>query len=58
MEIPTNKKITIDCDAFSFVIVADTMDDRTKKTIKDFLHHFGTDWSAVSVPTIAIGANK
>ena len=37
IQMPTEKQITADCDAFSFVIVADTMEPDIKKAIIQFL---------------------
>jgi hypothetical protein len=52
------KNINIDCDAFSFVIIADNMNSEAKKNIKNFLHTFGTTLSSISIPSQAVGANK
>ena len=38
----SNEKKTIDCDAFSFIIIANDMTHETKNKIKDFLYTFGT----------------
>ena len=53
-----NKMKTIDCDAISFVIVADSMDDETKDKITNFLLHFGATMSSVTIPNVAKAANK
>ena len=52
------KKITLDCDAFSFLIIAEEITMETMCVIKNFLLHFGTCWSSISVPSKAIGAEK
>ena len=52
------KSISIDCDAFSFVIIADVLNPETKKEIEDFLFIFGTPLSSISIPSQAIGAKK
>ena len=54
----SNEKKTIDCDAFSFIIIANDMTHETKNKIKDFLYTFGTTLSSVSIPNQAVGANK
>ena len=56
--LSTDKSISIDCDAFSFVIIADNLNPETKKEIKDFLFMFGTPLSSISIPSQAIGAKK
>jgi hypothetical protein len=57
-----DKEIPIDCDALSFVVVADAIDEKIdqtqKQAIAKLLYHFGTKWSAVSSSPIAIGADK
>ena len=58
IEMPTEKRITADCDAFSCVIVADTMEPDIKKAIIQFLYLFGTSLSSVSIPSVAVAAGK
>jgi len=58
IQMPTEKQITTDCDAFSFVIVADTMEPDIKKAIIWFLYLFGTSLSSISVPSLAVAAGK
>jgi hypothetical protein len=58
MSVPPNKLMTIDCDAFSFVIVSVSMDYEIKETIKNFLLHFGTVMSSITIPIVAIASNK
>ena len=58
IQMPTEKQITADCDAFSFVIVADTMEPDIKKAIIQFLYLFGTSLSSVSIPSVAVAAGK
>lgn len=57
-----DKEIPIDCDALSFVVVADAINEKydqtQKQAIAKFLYHFGTKWSAVSSSPIAMGAGK
>jgi len=48
----------MDCDAISFVIIAESMDYENKDKIKKFLLHFGTIMSSVTIPNVAIAANK
>ncbi len=44
IQMPTEKQITADCDAFSFVIVADTMKPDIKKDLVwSWVGHFGTN---------------
>lgn len=54
----SKEKKTIDCDAFSFIIIANDMNHETKNNIKDFLYTFGTTLSSVTIPNKAVGANK
>ncbi len=56
LKMPTEKQITVDCDAFSFVIIADTMEHHIKQAIKNFLYCFGTSLSSISVPSVAVAA--
>ena len=58
IQMPTEKQITADCDAFSFVIVADTMEPDVKKAIIQFLYVFGTSLSSISIPSVAVAAGK
>jgi len=58
IQMPTEKQITADCDAFSFVIVADTMEPDIKKAIIQFLYLFGTSLSSISIPSVAVAAGK
>ena len=58
LKMPTEKQITVDCDAFSFVIIADTMEPHIKQAIKNFLYCFGTSLSSISVPSVAVAAGK
>ena len=48
----------MDCDAISFVIIAESMDYENKDKIRKFLLHFGTIMSSVTIPNVAIAANK
>lgn len=50
--------ITTDIDAFSFVIIADTINDEIKSALQDVLFTFGTQLSSIKIPTLAIGADK
>lgn len=54
--ITPEKKITADCDAFSFLIVADKMEAYVREAIKKFLYCFGSSLSSISLPSVAIGA--
>ena len=58
IQMPTEKQITADCDAFSFVIVADTMEPNIKMAIIRFLYLFGTSLSSISIPSVAVAAGK
>ena len=56
--LSSDKDITMDCDAFSIVIIADNMNPETKNVIRGFLKNFGTDLSSTSIPSQAVGAKK
>jgi len=55
---PPEKQITVDCDAFSFVIIAETMEPHIKEAIKNFLYCYGTSLSSISIPSIAVAGGK
>ena len=56
--LSTEKNITLDCDAFSILIIAKEMNAETKHVIKCFLFLFGTLLSSISIPSQSIGAKK
>jgi hypothetical protein len=56
--VPQSSTLTTDIDAFSFVIITDTMNDEIKSALQDVLFTFGTVLSSVKIPNSAIGADK
>ncbi len=60
LDAARDKQITVDFDAFSFVIIANPVDGKMevdqKLAIKKFFFLFGTKWSAVTTSPTAIGA--
>lgn len=57
-DVPEGSTITTDIDAFSFVIITDTMNDEIKSALQDLLFMFGTQLSSIKIPSSAIGADK
>ena len=56
--VPQGSTITSDIDTFSFVIIADSMNDEIKSALQDLLFEFGTQLSSIKIPNLAIGADK
>lgn len=56
--VPKGSTITTDVDAFSFVVIAETINDEVKNAIQDLLLIFGTRLSGIKIPHMAIAADK
>ena len=53
LNLDKNHDITVDCDAFSFIISYDEDNIQTRSAIQRLLLHFGSHWSTVTFPPVA-----
>ena len=52
LNLDENQEISVDCDAFSFIISYNNDTPQTRSAITRLLLHFGSDWSSVTFPSI------